>query len=135
MGQSKRRGTLTDRVNQAREREKQSFQAALDAGFIPMTLDELKEKAGAPDSASFCGYVLHRLVQDDFCSSEGTWVSYPGHAFVVSNFPAALSSFLEFGLEDTEAVFATLWEDKARSYVSPMNRVGKTTPSSAPVFH
>lgn len=134
MGESKRRGTFADRVNQPREKEKQAFQMALDAGFVPMTLDELKQKAGAPESASFCGYVLHRLAEDDFCSSEGLWVSHPGHAFVVSDFPSALALFLKFGLEDTGAVFATLWEDQTRFYVSPMDRVGDSLGGS-PIFH
>ena len=33
MGQSKRRGTLTDRVNQARERDKQSFELKLKEAY------------------------------------------------------------------------------------------------------
>lgn len=134
MGESKRRGTFADRVNQAREKEKKAYQAALDAGFKPMTLDELKQNAGAPDSASFCGYVLHRVAEDDFCSPDGIWVPHPGQAFVVSDFPAALAHFLELGLQDTGAVFATLWEDQTRFYVSAMDSIEGESGGS-PIFH
>lgn len=120
VGESKRRGSRSDRIKLALERERRQLQAALDAGFKPMTLEELRADVGVPASAVFRGYVLHRIEQDDFCSPKGIWVPFPGHALVVSDFPAALARFQDFGLESTGAVFATLWEDDLRFYVSPM---------------
>lgn len=133
MGESKRRGSRSDRIKQAMERQRRDLQVALGAGFNPMTLEELRADVGVPASAVFCGYVLHRVEQDDFCSPDGRWVSFPGHALVVSDLPAAVSRFLELGLQSTGAVFATLWEDDIRFYVSPMQPVEGT--SSPPSFH
>jgi len=121
MGESRRRGSRADRIKQALDRQRIELQTALGAGFNPMTLEELRVEVGAPASAVFRGYVLHRVEQDDFCSSDGRWVSFPGQAFVVSDLPAAVSLFLELGLQSTGAVFATLWEDDLRFYVSPMH--------------
>lgn len=101
MGESKRRGSRSDRIKQAMERQRRDLQVALGAGFNPMTLEELRADVGVPASAVFCGYVLHRVEQDDFCSPDGRWVSFPGHALVVSDLPAAVSRFLELGLQSS----------------------------------
>ena len=133
MGESKRRGSRSDRIKQAMDRQRRDLQVALGAGFNPMTLEELRADVGAPASAVFRGYVLHREEHDDFCSSDGRWVSFPGHAFVLSDLPAAVSLFLKLGLQSTGAVFATLWEDDLRFYVHPMNSVDVT--GKPPLFH
>jgi hypothetical protein len=133
MGESKRRGSRSDRIKQAMDRQRCELKVALGAGFNPMTLEELRADVGAPASAVFRGYVLHRVEQDDFCSSDGRWVSFPGQAFVVSELPAAVSLFLKLGLQSTGAVFATLWEDDLRFYVSPMQPIDGT--GSPPSFH
>ena len=74
MGESKRRGSRSDRIKQAMDRQRRDLQVALGAGFNPMTLEELRADVGAPASAVFRGYVLHREEHDDFCSSDGRWV-------------------------------------------------------------
>lgn len=133
VGESKRRGSRSDRIKQALDRQRRELQVILGAGFNPMTLEELRVDVGAPASAVFRGYVLHRVEQDDFCSSDGRWVSFPGHAFVVSDLPPAVSLFLKLGLQSTGAVFATLWEDDLGFYVSPMQPVEGV--GNPPSFH
>jgi hypothetical protein len=53
MGESKRRGTKEERIQQSQHLKKQK-------------LDEIKQKIGVPQEAEFCGYIIHLVEQNAF---------------------------------------------------------------------
>lgn len=56
MGESKRRGSKQERVEQALESKKRK-------------LDEIRGKLGLPENAEFCGYLVHSVDKDEFVHS------------------------------------------------------------------
>lgn len=60
MGQAKNRGSLADRIKQAKEKE---------ADLIELTVSEAIEKMGIPKDAIFSGYVVHLPERDEFLAN------------------------------------------------------------------
>jgi len=53
MGESKRRGSKQERIEQSLEIKKRK-------------LDDIKKKIGLPENAEFCGYLIHLVDKDEF---------------------------------------------------------------------
>lgn len=56
MGESKRRGTKEERIQQSQDNKKQK-------------LDDIKKRIGVPEEAEFCGYIIHLTEQNAFVQS------------------------------------------------------------------
>jgi hypothetical protein len=53
MGESKRRGSREERIQQSQDNQKQK-------------LDDIKKRIGVPEEAEFCGYIIHLAKQNAF---------------------------------------------------------------------
>lgn len=59
MGQAKQRGSLDDRIAEAKQQKLVEER---------ITINEAKCRLGLPDSAEFQGYVIHLYDEDEFVS-------------------------------------------------------------------
>lgn len=82
MGESKRRGTRTERVAEALGLEKHN-------------LDDFKKEHGLPADAEFCGYLIHIEKSDEFLASIEDTPSATKRIFAKT--PELAMRFKEFG--------------------------------------
>jgi len=119
MGESKRRGSRSDRIKQAME-----LHVALDADFKLMTLEMFTAHAQPPDSAVFCGYSFYHPDTDLMVSSSGNLALFVEGAFFFHDFPKAFFRYKQDRLEDRGLIFAAVWKDGEEYLVLPVDATG-----------
>lgn len=124
MGESKRRGSRSDRIKQAME-----LQALLDPDFEFMTLEMFTARAQPPDSAIFCGYSFYHPETDLMVSSSGSMALFVEGAFFFHDFPKAFFEYEEAGLKDMGLIFAAVWKDGEEYLVLPVDGSGNARPT------
>lgn len=119
MGESKRRGSRSDRIKQALE-----LQAVSEADFKLMTLEMFTARAQPPDSAVFCGYSFYHPETDLMVSSSGNLALFVEGAFFFHDFLKAFLRYKQDRLQDMGLIFAAVWKDGEEYLVLPVDATG-----------
>lgn len=119
MGDSKRRGSRSDRIKQAMEP-----QAILDPDFKLMTLEMFTARAQPPDSAVFLGYSFYHPETGLMVSLSGSLALFVEGTFFFDDFPKAFFKYKEAGLQDMGLIFAAVWKDGEEYLVLPVDGSG-----------
>jgi hypothetical protein len=129
MGESRWRGSRSDRIKQALERKLLALKESMDSEFRLMTLEQFRAIAEAPDSAFFCGYSFYDLKTGLMLSSSGSLALFVEGAFFFDDFPEAFFKFKEAGLQEIGLIFAAVWKDGEEYLVLPVDSSGNALPA------
>jgi len=139
MGESKRRGSRSDRIKQSLFRVSQELEGGGDTSFRLMILEQFKAASGVSDTAVFCGFSFYDPKVDLLVSPSGSLALFVEGAFFLDNFFDAFSRYKMFGLQNMGLIFAAVWKDGEEYLVLPVDATGNAlqtirTPTSKTLF-
>lgn len=114
MGESKKRGSKQERIEQALNRYK------------PTSIDEIRRQMGLPDGSSFLGYVIHLPESDEFLAHFDDsdhkivklWAAIPDLAIRYQDFHHAVKVLKAVSQSGRQTLLALLWEEDSQYFVT-----------------